>query len=220
MVFFSGDGNGELPETDYETEPIDNRLDGVRIMPTTLTVTEVSTLFVAHPTATVHGAGGHQAVISQRYDPPQVQTSDDRGGEAILPTPVLPPFNQPSTFSSTLTIPDPHTGAQPPPNAEGLPLEKYIVRTILHSNMTILHNRVEDFKRAMEEKLTRAYRRAYDKNQLKSRSTRSAAELKSRSTRSAADEDEEEQDVLMFPHGRHMRSAHESGPPHTHQGMF
>ena len=146
MLFFSGDGNGELPETDYETEPIDNRLDGVRIMPTTLTVTEVSTLFVAHPTATVHGAGGHQAVISQRYDPPHV-TSDDRGGGAILPTPVLPPYNQPSTFSSTLTIPDPHTGAQPPPNAEGLPLEKYIVRTILHSNMTILHNRVEDFKR-------------------------------------------------------------------------
>ena len=64
-------------------------------------------------------------------------------------------------------------------------------------------------KRAMEEKLTRAYRRAYDKNQ-----------LKSRSTRSAADEDEEEQDVLMFPHGRHMRSAHETGPPHTHQGTF
>ena len=63
-------------------------------------------------------------------------------------------------------------------------------------------------KRAMEEKLTRAYRRAYDKNQ-----------LKSRSTRSAADEDEE-QDVLMFPHGRHMRSAHETGPPHTHQGTF
>ena len=189
-------------------------------MPTTLTVTEVSTLFVAHPTATVHGAGGHQAVISQRYDPPHVQTSDDRGGGTILPTPVLPPFNQPSTFSSTLTIPDPHTGAQPPPNAEGLPLEKYIVRTILHSNMTILHNRVEDFKRAMEEKLTRAYRRAYDKNQLKSRSTRSAAELKSRSARSAADEDQEDQNVLMFPHGRHMRSAHESGPPHTHQGTF
>ena len=220
MLIFSGDGNGELPETDYETEPIDNRLDGVRIMPTTLTVTEVSTLFVAHPTATVHGAGGHQAVISQRYDPPHVQTSDDRGGGAILPTPVLPPFNQPSTFSSTLTIPDPHTGAQPPPNAEGLPLEKYIVRTILHSNMTILHNRVEDFKRAMEEKLTRAYRRAYDKNQLKSRSSRSADQLKSRSTRSAADEDEEEQNVLMFPHGRHMRSAHETGPPHTHQGTF
>ena len=61
----------------------------------------------------------------------------------------------------------------------------------------------------MEEKLTRAYRRAYDRNQ-----------LKSRSTRSAADEDEEEQNVLMFPHGRHMRSAHETGPPHTHQGMF
>ena len=75
-------------------------------------------------------------------------------------------------------------------------------------------------KRAMEEKLTRAYRRAYDKNQLKSRSSRSADQLKSRSTRSAADEDEEEQNVLMFPHGRHMRSAHETGPPHTHQGTF
>ena len=47
--------------------------------------------------------------------------------------------------------------------------------------MTIIHNRVEDFKKQMEAKLTKAYRRAYDQNK-----------LKSRWTRSTSDEDEEQ----------------------------
>ena len=56
------------------------------------TVTEVSTMFVAHPTATVnaHVGGYHPAVISQRFDPPKL-TADDG---SIMPTPVLPPLNQ------------------------------------------------------------------------------------------------------------------------------
>lgn len=45
-----------------------------------------------------------------------------------------------------------------------LPQEKFIVRTILHSNMTIIHNKVENFKAQLEEKLTRAYRRAYNED--------------------------------------------------------
>ena len=51
--------------------------------------------------------------------------------------------------------------------------------------MTIIHNRVEDFKKQMEQKLTRAYRRAYDQNRLKATWT-------ARSRRATSDEDEEQ----------------------------
>ena len=51
--------------------------------------------------------------------------------------------------------------------------------------MTIIHNRVEDFKKQMEQKLTRAYRRAYDQNRLKAKWT-------ARSRRATSDADEEQ----------------------------
>ena len=51
--------------------------------------------------------------------------------------------------------------------------------------MTIIHNRVEDFKKQMEQKLTRAYRSAYDQNRLKATWT-------ARSRRATSDEDEEQ----------------------------
>ena len=111
----------------------------------------------------------------------------------ILPTPVLPPVLTSATIGGKpddeiITSSHPYVSAATPPSE--LPLEKYIVRTILHSNMTIIHNRVEDFKRQMEQKLTRAYRRAYDKDKLKSRWERSVPE-----------------EPEFFPHGRFIRSA-------------
>ena len=57
--------------------------------------------------------------------------------------------------------------------------------------MTIIHNRVEDFKKQMEQKLTRAYRRAYDQNRLKATWT-------ARSRRATSDEDEEQVKDLSF----------------------
>lgn len=139
-------------------------------MPTTLTVTEVSTLYVGKPSK----------AVDYGYE------------EHILPTPVLPPHIGSSTPSldDILTSSHPYVSAATPPNE--LPQEEYIIRTILHSNMTIIHNRVEDFKRQMEQKLTKAYRRAYDENKLKSRWSRSTME----------DEDA----TMFFPHGRHIRS--------------
>lgn len=178
-LYASFTGDGELPETDFDIDPStdpDNRLD-IKIMPTTLTVTEVSTLYVAKPTKAVDP--GNYAY--ETYD------------QHILPTPVLPPHigsSTPTLDDPILTSSHPYVSAATPPNE--LPQEEYIIRTILHSNMTIIHNRVEDFKRQMEAKLTRAYRRAYDENKLKSRWARSAAD--------------EEEETMFFPHGRHIRS--------------
>ena len=181
---WTGSGDGELPETDYidtGNNDLENRLD-VQIMPTTLTVTQVSTLYVAHPTLQSDLGNANLP------HPPGVIPTQ------ILPTPSLPS----TTFSSTLDNWD--TGISPsrpyvspevsPINK--LPKDEFIVRTILHSNMTIIHNKVEDFKHAMEQKLTRAYRRAYEKNQLSSRWMRKR--------RSIPEE-------IMFRHGRLKRSA-------------
>ena len=167
-------------------------------MPTTLTVTEVSTLFVAHATATLDDV--NQPVVSQRFDPvyppPIVVTNTVKDpGKIIDPTPVLPgPGVKITQTVDVITSSHPYVSATPPSK---LPLEKFIVRTILHSNMTIIHNKVEDFKKQMEQKLTRAYRRAYDKDKFQSRWTRSADE----------ESEFEENLVLMFPHGRQIRSA-------------
>ena len=152
-------------------------------MPTTLTVTEVSTMFVVGPSD--RNDQGQPPITSLPY--PAVLATGDDG--LILPTPTLP-----ITMSSTPYInPGPYVDISTPPIGK-LPNEDYIVRTILHSNMTIIHNRVEDFKRQMEVKLGRAYKKAYDKNKLHARWTRSAPA-----------EEEQEMDML-FPHGRQLRS--------------
>ena len=66
-------------------------------------------------------------------------------------------------MSSTISsLPGPYIG--PDVSSGKLPKDKFIVRTILHSNMTIIHNKVEAFKSQLEDKLTRAYRRAYDED--------------------------------------------------------
>jgi hypothetical protein len=54
-----------------------------------------------------------------------------------------------------MTSSNPYVASQ---SGKTMPDEEFLVRTILHSNMTIIHNRVEDFKYQMEQKLTRAYR--------------------------------------------------------------
>ena len=77
-----------------------------------------------------------------------------------VPTPVLSSGSIMSSTISTMTSSHPYVA----PETNKLPQDKFIVRTILHSNMTILHNRVEDFKAQLEQKLTRAYRRAYDED--------------------------------------------------------
>ena len=41
------------------------------------------------------------------------------------------------------------------------------MRTVLSSNMTIIHNGIEGFKEQMENKLTKAYRNAYGKQRYK-----------------------------------------------------
>ena len=49
-------GDGELPETDFDDpgSDLDNRLE-VKIMPTTLTVTHVSTKYIVQPTTDQYG---------------------------------------------------------------------------------------------------------------------------------------------------------------------
>ena len=65
----------------------------------------------------------------------------------VRPTPVVPVF--------------PGSTALPRPYEVVLPENEFLVRTVVKSNMTILHNRIEDFKRAMEANLTSLYRTAY-----------------------------------------------------------
>ena len=178
---WTGSGDGELPETDYidtSSNELENRLD-VKIMPTTLTVTQVSTLYVAHPTL-------HSDLGPNLPHPPGVIPTQ------IMPTPTLPG----TTFSSTLDtgISPSRPYVSPEVSNSKLPKDEFIVRTILHSNMTIIHNKVEDFKHAMEQKLTRAYRRAYEKNKLNSRWI---------AKRSVPEE-------IMFRYGRLKRSAMEN----------
>ena len=184
---WTGSGDGELPESDYidtSNNDLENRLD-VQIMPTTLTVTQVSTLYVAHPT--LHSDLGQ----GNLPHPPGVIPTH------ILPTPSLPGTTFSSTLDSTGISPS-RPYVSPEVEINKLPKDEFIVRTILHSNMTIIHNKVEDFKHAMEQKLTRAYRRAYEKNQLNSRWMRKR--------RSIPEEN------IMFRHGRLKRSAIENKP--------
>jgi len=80
----------------------------------------------------------------------------DRGNslDELNPTPVL-------------ITPSAHVS--PPPifqsNSEKLPAEKFLVRTVVLSNMTVIHAGIEAFKADMENKLTRAYRRAYGRDE-------------------------------------------------------
>ena len=59
------------------------------------------------------------------------------------------------------------SGSASGPEGGKWPEEEFLVRTVLQSNMTVIHNAIEGFKREMENKLTRAYRRAYVVNRFK-----------------------------------------------------
>eukprot|EP00094_Tigriopus_californicus_P009459 TCALIF_09122-PA protein Name:"Protein of unknown function" AED:0.06 eAED:0.04 QI:0/0.6/0.33/0.83/0.8/0.66/6/74/974 len=80
----------------------------------------------------------------------------------IQPTPVQNNLNGPSSSSITG---DPHN--YHPYGSKDLPEEQYLIRTILQSNMTIIHKGIEHFRNDMEQKLTRAYRAAYEKKRFK-----------------------------------------------------
>lgn len=54
-----------------------------------------------------------------------------------------------------------------PITGEKLPSHQFLVRTVLLSNMTVIHNGIENFKEDMERKLTSAYRHAYVVNRYK-----------------------------------------------------
>ena len=80
---------------------------------------------------------------------------------SVRPTPVIPGVS-PSVFVGSTTTPS-FGGDWPPAGREVvLPRDEFLVRTVLQSNMTLLHNRIEDFKTAMEANLTSLYRNAYD----------------------------------------------------------
>ena len=79
---------------------------------------------------------------------------------ALQPTPVIPGLSS-TAFPGGSTTPvmegEWHAGKD-----VALPRDEFLVRTVLKSNMTLLHNRIEDFKTAMEANLTSLYRTAYD----------------------------------------------------------
>ena len=77
----------------------------------------------------------------------------------LQPTPVIPGLS--STIfpgSSTTPLVD---GEWASGKDTVLPDDEFLVRTVLKSNMTLLHNRIEDFKNSMEANLTSLYRNAY-----------------------------------------------------------
>jgi len=78
----------------------------------------------------------------------------------LQPTPVIPGLSS-TTFPGSSTTPF-MEGEWPAGKDVALPRDEFLVRTVLKSNMTLLHNRIEDFKTAMEANLTSLYRTAYD----------------------------------------------------------
>ena len=79
----------------------------------------------------------------------------------IRPTPVIPGSSSTVFVGSSTT---PSFGGDWPPAGKDvvLPRDEFLVRTVLLSNMTLLHNRIEDFKTSMEANLTSLYRTAYE----------------------------------------------------------
>lgn len=80
----------------------------------------------------------------------------------ISPTPTLPHSAQ-----VTLTSEGGQSVTFHPLGSNALPEEKFLIRTVLRSNMTIIHKGIEGFKDDMESKLTRAYKRAYANQRVK-----------------------------------------------------
>ena len=79
----------------------------------------------------------------------------------VQPTPVIPgsaSTDYPGSSTTPIVDGEWHAGGKD----VILPRDEYLVRTVLASNMTLLHNRIEDFKTSMEHTLTSLYRNAYE----------------------------------------------------------
>jgi hypothetical protein len=68
-----------------------------------------------------------------------------------------------------------------------LPDDRFLVRTVVLSNMTVIHSGIERFKHDMEHKLTRAYRNAYTRRRYR------------RSSREDGDDAAQEADLAAGP---------------------
>ena len=148
------------------------------------------------------GSGGHTpVVVSTVYTTvfpsllphgPSRMTQEEPSGTAagVSPTPTLP---LPSGEASGLV------GGVPPQTQQGeLPEEQFLVRTVLLSNMTVIHNAIENFKDEMERKLTKAYRHAYvvRRYRREARPRRRVGRVIRAALEEEQSEDEEEEDHL------------------------
>ena len=79
----------------------------------------------------------------------------------LHPTPVIPGLSS-TDFVGSSTVPSFGGEWLPAGKDSVLPRDEFLVRTVLLSNMTLLHNRIEDFKTSMEANLTNLYRNAYE----------------------------------------------------------
>ena len=99
------------------------------------------------------GSGGHTPVLVSTVFTTVYPTLMPPGGPSritqVRPTPTLGP----ASGSPSGLVGGGIGGA--------LPDEEFLVRTVLLSTMTVIHNGIENFKDEMEQKLTKAYRHAY-----------------------------------------------------------
>ena len=161
-------------------------------MPTTFTVTQVQTVYATVPPSVISGPQGGisgTAILHEpdnRYKYPNIFFCNIRnkiqiywklithdfsfslgsqGGPinslTVQPTPVIPgaaSTDYPGSSTTPIVDGEWHAGGKD----VILPRDEYLVRTVLASNMTLLHNRIEDFKTSMEHNLTSLYRNAYE----------------------------------------------------------
>ena len=113
-----------------------------------------------------HGSGVHTHIVTSTLVAIPGSGSGNDGHTNhqahISPTPTLPHSAQ-----VTLTSEGGQSVTFHPLGSNALPAEKFLIRTVLRSNMTIIHKGIEGFKDDMETKLTRAYKHAYAENRVK-----------------------------------------------------
>lgn len=150
---WTGEGGGDFNSQTFDYHEGDIEINSIDGNIFTVTQTVVTSIM---PSATFQG-----------QETSQVPNEMDTAGSAfnpqfIQPTPVQNDLSGPSSSSITG---DPHD--YHPYGSKDLPEEQYLIRTILQSNMTIIHKGIEHFRNDMEQKLTRAYRAAYEKKRFK-----------------------------------------------------
>ncbi|XP_040571416.1 uncharacterized protein [Lepeophtheirus salmonis] len=145
---WTGSGDSDLPLEDFDitssmVDGISNPDDSnfINYLPTTLTVTRVSTVV-----STIH---------HPHYSHQGGQSEQGNDLDKIDPTPTYPMAG--NTYASHIGFQN-HSLSS---SNEKLPNEKYLVRTVVLSNMTVIRRDIEKFKKDMEIKLERAFRKAY-----------------------------------------------------------